>query len=116
MCQPHLIQQVFDDLNLNNENVKVKIATMASSHILHGNPKSERFNQSFDCRSIIGNLGYFDKCNRPDILYTTHQCAIFAADPSKEHGKAIRWLGRYLHTPKDGGMIYTPKKSQGLRV
>ena len=80
---------MFDDPNLNNENVKVKTATMASSHILHGHPKSERFNQIFNYRSIIGKLGYLDKDSRPDISYATHQCARFAAYPSKEHGEAI---------------------------
>ena len=89
---------------------------MTASRILHGHPKSEQFDQSFNYRPIIGKLGYLDKGSRLDISYATHQCAIFAADPSKEHGKAIRWLGRYLHTTKDEGMIYTPKKSQGLRV
>ena len=89
---------------------------MAVSCILHGHQKSERFDQSFNYRSIIGKIGYIDKGSRPDILYATHQCARFAADPLKEHGEAIRWLGRYLHTKKDKGMIYTPKNSQGLRV
>ena len=87
---------------------------MAASRILHGHPKSERFDQSFNYRSINDKLGYLDKGSRPDISYATHQCAIFAADPSKEHDEAIRWLGIYLHTTKDKGMIYTPKKSQGL--
>ena len=114
MCQPHLIQQVLDDLNLKKLNVKGKTTPMAVLIILHGHPKSERFYHSFNHRSIISNIGYLDKGSRPDISYATHQCAIFAADPSKEHDEAIRWLGIYLHTTKDKGMIYTPKKSQGL--
>ena len=116
MCQPHLIQFVLDDLNLNKDNAKVNTTPMEKLRILQGNPKSERFDQSFNHRSIIGKLGYLGKGSRPDILYAKHQCAIFAADPSKEHGEAIIWMGKYLHTTKDKGMIYTPKKSQGLRV
>ena len=116
MCQPHLIQKVLDDLNFKKENTKGKKTPMSASRILYGHPKSEQFDQSFNYRSIIGKLGYCDKGSRPDISYATHQCARFAADPSNEHGEAIRWLGRYLHTTKDKGMIYTPKKSQGLRV
>ena len=83
MCQPHLIQQVLDDLNLRKKNVKEKTTTMAASRILHGHQKSERFDQSFNYRSIIGKIGYIDKGSRPDISYPTHQCARFAADPSK---------------------------------
>ena len=116
MCQPRLIQQVLDYLNLKKENVKLKTTPMVASHILHGHPKSERFDQSFNYQSIISKLIYLDKGSRPDISYATHQCARFAADPSEEHGEVIRWLGRYLHTKKYKGMIYTPKKIQGLIV
>ena len=35
MCQPHLIQQVLDDLSLKKENVKGKSTPMAASRILH---------------------------------------------------------------------------------
>ena len=83
MCQSHLIQQVLDDLNLKKENLKGNTIPMAESRILHGHPKSEQFDQSFNYRSIIGKLGYLDKGSRPDISYPTHQCARFAADPSK---------------------------------
>ena len=48
MCQPHLIQQVLDDLNLKKENMKGKTTPMAASRILHRHPKSERFDQSFN--------------------------------------------------------------------
>ena len=116
MCQPHLIQQVLSDLNLKKENVKVRTTPMSASRILHGHPKSERFDQSFNYRSIIGNLGYLDKGIRSDISYAPHQCTRFAAYPLKEHGESIIWLGRYIHTTMDKGMIYTPKKSQGLQV
>ena len=67
MCQPHLIQQVLDDLNLKKYNVKGKTTPMTASRILRGHPKSERFDQSFNYRSIIGKLGYLDKGSRPDI-------------------------------------------------
>ena len=89
---------------------------MAASRILQRHQKSERFDQSFNYQYIIYKLGYLDKGIRPEISYATHQCEIFAADPLKEHVEAIIWLGRYLHTTKDMGVIYTPKKSQGLRV
>ena len=67
MCQPHLIQQVLDDLNLKKENGKGKTTPMAASHMLNGHPKSERFYQTFNYRYIIGKLSYLKKCSRPDI-------------------------------------------------
>ena len=67
MCQPHLIQQILDDLNLKKENVKVNTTSMEASRILHGHPKSKQFDQSFNYQSIIGKLGYLDKGSRPDI-------------------------------------------------
>ena len=105
MCQPHLIKQVLDDLNPKKYNVKGKTTPREASRILHGHPKSERFDQSFNYRSIIGKLGYLEKGSRTDISYATHQCAIFAADPLKKHGEAIIWLGRHLHTKKYKVMI-----------
>ena len=77
---------MLDDLNLKKDNAKGKTTPMAALQILHRHPKSERFDQSFNYQSIIGKLGYLDKCSRPDILYATHKCARFAAVPSKEHG------------------------------
>ena len=67
MCKTHLIQQVLDDLNLKKENVKGKKTPMSASRIIHGHPKSERLDQSFKFRSVIGKLGYLDKGSRPDI-------------------------------------------------
>ena len=48
MCQPHLIQQVLDELNPKKENVKGKTTPMAASLILHRHPKLERFDQRFN--------------------------------------------------------------------
>jgi hypothetical protein len=35
-------------------------------------------------------------------------CARFAADPKKEHGKAVEWLCRYLASTRDKGIILKP--------
>ena len=61
-------------------------------------------------------LNYLDVGSRSDIAYATHQCARFAADPKKEHGKAVQWIGRYLNGTKEQGMIFTPDSSLGLEV
>ena len=61
-------------------------------------------------------LNYLDAGSQSDIAYATHQCARFAAEPKKEHGKAVRWIGWYLNGTKDKGMIFKPQSSRGLEV
>ena len=83
---------------------------MASSHILYKHPDSASFDGQFDYRSIIGKMLYLEKSTRPDIAYAVHQCARFASDSKEEHGKAVKWLGRYLLETRDKGMILKPGK------
>jgi hypothetical protein len=76
--------------------------------ILHSHPDSEPFDGHFDYRSVVGKLLYLEKSTRPDIAYAVHQCARFCSDPKVGHGKAIKWLGRYLLATKDKGIILHP--------
>ena len=61
-------------------------------------------------------MNYLEKCTRPDIAYAAHQCARFTEDPKREHGKAVRWLGRYLKGTRDKGVIFRPIKDKDLEV
>jgi hypothetical protein len=96
LTQPHLIDQILDDLRLNNDNVSEKITLATSSKLLSRHSDSEPFDNSFDYRSVIGKLNYLEKSSRSDIAYIIHQLARFSSDPKKEHGQALRWLGHYL--------------------
>jgi len=40
-----------------------------------------------------------------------HQCARFSINPKKEHGNAIKWLGRYLRGTRDKGICIHPKNN-----
>jgi len=115
MHQPHLIQQILDDMHY-GPSVKPKDIPMASSHILRRHQTSQPHDNSFNYRSIVGKLNYLEKGSRPDIAYAVHQCARFAAEPKQEHSKAIRWLGRYLAGTRTKGTILTPDNSKGLEV
>ncbi|KAI2502092.1 hypothetical protein MHU86_12322 [Fragilaria crotonensis] len=66
--------------------------------------------------SIIGKLNYLKKATRSDIAYAVHQCARFVSDPKKEHGDAVRWLGRYLLGTRDKGTIMQPMTDKDLEV
>jgi hypothetical protein len=76
-----------------------------------------RTDKSFDYRSvIICKLNYLENATRSDISYITHQCARFSTNPRVEHGKAVRWLGRYLFATKDQGIILPPVPEKDLEV
>ena len=64
---------------------------------------------------MIGKLNYLEKCTRSDIAYATHQCARFSINPKKEHGAAVRHIGRYLKGTRTKGTIFKPNK-KGLEV
>lgn len=113
--QPRLIDKVLKALHMDDDAKEQPIPT-PSSKILHRHPKSTPFDGSFDYRSVIGMLNYLDSGSRSDIAYATHQCARFSAEPKVEHGKAVRWLGRYLKGTRDKGLIFKPDLTSGLDV
>lgn len=109
MTQTHLINTILKELNLTNNDTKIKTTPMASRKILSWHLDSPKFDNHFHYLRIIGMLNYLEWCTRPDIAYTTHQCARFCEDPRTEHGNTIRWSGRYLHGTKDKGINATIK-------
>lgn len=113
--QPHLIDKILKALGLDKEGVKPHDTPARSSVLISRHSDSEDFQQEFNYRSVIGMLGYLET-TRSDISYATHQCARFSSSPKVEHGKAIRWLGRYLLGTRDKGTTFRPDKSRGLEV
>ena len=63
----------------------------------------------------MGILNHLERCTRPDIACATHQCARFSANPKKEHGAAVKWLGRYLRGTRDKG-IYLNLEDENFEV
>ena len=74
---------------------------MATSRVLGKCEDSEPHDGHFDYRSVIGKLLYLEKSTRPDLAYSVHQCARFAANPRQDHAKAVKWIGRYLLHTRD---------------
>lgn len=112
LTQPHLIQSILSDLNL-QENSNSNDTPHLSSRILHASlDEPEHDPKQFHYRSVIGKLNYLEKCSRPDIAYAVHQCARFAHDPRKSHTAAVKYLGRYLKGTASMGIICTPNDSQ----
>ena len=116
LSQPHLIKQILSDLKMDRQPLKVKDTPAASSKVLHEHSKSVDFDNSFHYRSVIGKLNYLEKCTRPDISYATHQCARFTENPKVQHGKAVRWIARYLKGTMNEGIIMKPTKLEDLKL
>ena len=123
LTQPHLIDQTLKDLHLDrdkpiNKNLhkKAPLTPAASSQTLKRHSDSKPFDNSFNYKSVIGKLNYLEKGSRSDTACVTHQCARFSTCPKKEHGEAMRWLGRCLRQTRDKGTILQPDKGKCLEV
>jgi hypothetical protein len=118
LTQPHLIDQILDDLHLNNDNVLEKITLATLLKLLPRQSDSKPFDNSFNYyRSVIGKLNYLEKSTRSNIAYIVHQLAPLSSDPMKEHGQALRWLGCYLKaTTRLQGTILRVDESRDLEV
>jgi hypothetical protein len=115
LTQPHLIDQIINDLKLPT-NTNPKAIPAPSSKLLSRHTESKPFDGSFNYRSIIGKLNYLEKGSRPDIAYIVHQCARFSQNPKAEHGEAVRWIVKYLMGTRDKGVILKPDGGRGLEV
>ena len=82
--QPNL----FDDI-LNDLEVKHAKDGKASSRILMRNNNGVDHDKPFHYQSVIGKLNYLEKAMRPDISFSTPQCARFVADPKRSHARAV---------------------------
>ncbi len=92
LTQPHLINQILDDLKVSGKSFKTKETPAKTSQILHRDEKGKPFDNSFHYCSVIGKLNYLEKGTRSNISYITHQCACFTEKPKDSHARAIRWL------------------------
>jgi hypothetical protein len=109
LSQPHLIQQIIDDLWLQS-NSKEFLTPASISAPLSADTDGEPFDEHWHYRSVIGKLNFLEKSSRPDIAYAVHQCARFSESPRKSHADAVKRIGRYLKATKDKGLILDPKR------
>jgi hypothetical protein len=109
MTQPHLIQQIIDDLGL-QDNSKEHTTPARADVVLHRDLDGEPFDESWSYRSVIGKLNFLEKSTRPDIALAVHQCARYSSNPKKSHGEAVKRIGRYLKSTKDKGMYLNPQR------
>jgi hypothetical protein len=125
MTQPHLIDQILQDLKLidkpgangNGRYAPKALDTPATSTtILERDPDGEAHSAEWSYRSVVGKLNYLEKSTRPDIAYSVHNAARFSSDPRACHSSAIKRIVRYLLGTRDKGMIIKPDPSRSLEV
>jgi hypothetical protein len=113
--QPHLIQQILDDMGMKS-NTKTKDKAAPSSTILRRDLDGKPFDEQWNYRSVIGKLNFLEKSTRPEIAYAVHQCARFASNPKQSHASAVKYLCRYLMATKDKGLILLPDATKSFEV
>jgi hypothetical protein len=82
---------------------------------LHEFKDKPTFNLNFNYRSAVGKLNYLAQTTRPDILYATHQIAMYLSDSRQSHGEAILYLVRYLKKTCDLGLKFKPDPKKGCK-
>jgi hypothetical protein len=116
LSQPTLIDSILKDLRMDNDEISSKPTPAASSKLVSRHSESEPFDNSFNYRRVVGKLHYLVGGSRSEMAYAVHQAARFGHDPKKEHGKAVRWIGRYLKGTRTDGTILKPNNERGLEV
>ncbi len=117
LTQTHLIQQILDDLGMKS-NMKTKDKAAPSSTILCRDLNGAPFNESWDYRSVVGQLKLLKKSTCPEIASAVHQCARFSSNPRQSHANAIKYLCCYLLATKSKGLLLhaDPNKSFEVHV
>jgi hypothetical protein len=112
LSQPHFIDQIIQDLHLNQENVTARPTPATDAKIIGAHMNSPEFDGHFHYRRVIGKLNHLERGSRPDISYAVHQCARFTSNPRKEHGEAVKRIGRYLKGTRDRGFVMQQSDEQ----
>ena len=108
LTQPHLIDSILKDVQLDLPNVTTKPYPAATTVLLHKDPEGEDHDASWNYRSVIGKLNFLEKSTRPDIAYAVHQCARFSSNPKKSHTKAVTLMRLLSRHERQG----TPAQTQ----
>ena len=116
LSQPHLIDQIVQEVLGDNPTCRAKPIPAPSTKILDRDLNGADFNYNFDYRSIVGKLNYLEKGTRPELAYSVHQCARFCTNPKKSHGDAIINIAKYLKDTRAQGIIVNPDPSKSFEV
>ena len=108
LSQPQMINSILKDLGFNIR-TKTKPTPAPSNLRLDRDIDGVEMADEFHYRRVIGKMNFLEKSTRPDIAYAVHQCARFCNDPKDSHGKAVKYIGKYLQGTQDKGIILNLK-------
>jgi hypothetical protein len=102
LSESGLIKRIIADLGLTNSpSLKKTPVTEVLSHFSSSPP----FDDAYNYRSVLGKLMYLLSNTRCELSFANQQCARFSINPRKQHGTAIKRIGRYLLGTIDKGTI-----------
>ena len=91
--QPAIIDKILNSLGMCYES---KMNDTPENVILKKDEDSNRRNQEWQYRSVIGQKNHLSGTTRPDIIFAMYQCAKNSIDPKQSHKEAVKTIGRYL--------------------
>ena len=68
---------------------------------------SEKDNNSFPYREIIGALNYLSQCTRPDLTYAVSQLSKYSNCHNTTHHNAVNHVLRYLNHTRNEGITFS---------
>jgi len=72
LSQPHLIEQILCDLNLDGDNVQAKETPSPLSRVLGAHKSSPAFDEHFHYRSVLGKLNCLERSAPVPTSHTQH--------------------------------------------
>ena len=112
--QPYLIERILDVLKVNKANNANHKSTPSVKPLLHRDENGSERKESWNYRSVQGMINYLAGSTRPDIAFSTHQCARFCNNPKLLHETAMKRIGRYLLGTLDKGIILNPDGTKNI--
>ena len=110
--QPYLIQRILEELNVEKANHKF---TPSLKPLLHRDENGSERKESCNYRSVQGMINYLAGSTRPDIAFSTHQCARFCNNPKHLRETAMKRIGSYLLGTLDKGILLKPGRSKNVK-
>ncbi len=106
LLQVGLTKRIITALGLDSKYstpVDTPTETAALARDINGKEASGSINYA----SVVGMLQYLGH-SRPDISFTTHQCARYTHSPKQSHEDALKRIGWSLKGTMHNGLILTP--------
>ena len=110
LTQKGLTERIVAAMNLDSPTQQT--ASVPATGYLPIDEFGEPAHETFDYRSVVGQLNYLQGHSRPDITMATSQVARFVHKPKRSHELALIQIGLYLKGTLDKGLILKPKNEE----